>query len=98
MPLESDWRSEATANQLMQLDRDQFAIEFLRRNPAYRDDYTKTLDEVAARPSGEAAAMASLARRWGLSFPACTRDACVGIAYALASGALALDCHRCSLA
>jgi hypothetical protein len=38
MPAASDWRSASTANELMRLDRDQFAVEFLRRNPAYAED------------------------------------------------------------
>jgi hypothetical protein len=39
-----DWRSPTAAKQLMQLDREQFAIEFLRRNPAYAEDYHNTLN------------------------------------------------------
>ena len=54
----------------MLLDRDQFAIEFLRRNQAYRDDYRQTLERIASGSLEERAAMAELARRWGLSFRA----------------------------
>jgi hypothetical protein len=70
MPPASDWRSAATAEKLMLLDRDQFAIEFLRRNQAYRDDYRQTLERIASGSLEERAAMAELARRWGLSFRA----------------------------
>jgi len=35
MPAASDWRSAHTADMLMRLDQEQFAVEFLRRNPAY---------------------------------------------------------------
>ena len=37
-----DWRSARLADKLMTLDREQFAVEFLRRNPAYVEDYKTT--------------------------------------------------------
>jgi hypothetical protein len=56
----------------MQLDRPQFAAEFLRRNPDYNDDYRNTQDQIASGSLAHDAGMERLARRWGLSFPACT--------------------------
>lgn len=96
MPSGSGWRSTAIAKKLMLLDREQFAVEFLRRNPAYTNDYQNTLDRIGSGKQSEKAAMARLARRWGLSFPACTRFACLGVAYPLVSGAFTLNCHRCT--
>jgi hypothetical protein len=82
----------------MRLDREQFAVEFLRRNPVYNSDYQDTFDRIASSELWEEQAMAQLARRWGLSFPACTRYACMGVAYPLAPGTFTLDCHRCASA
>lgn len=70
MPPVSDWRSASTVDRLMQLDQEQFAVEFLRRNPAYREDYRNTQQRIASGLVSRDAGMASLARRWGLSFPA----------------------------
>lgn len=64
----TNWRSAQFADILMTLDREQFAVEFLRRNPAYIDDYKRTH---ALIESGDITAddgLALLARRWGLSF------------------------------
>ena len=62
-----DWRSARLADKLMTLDREQFAVEFLRRNPAYVEDYNTTQALIASD-----AGLAQLARRWGLSFPPST--------------------------
>lgn len=88
-----DWRSPDATKQLMQLDREQFAIEFLRRNPAYAEDYHNTLDRTPPNPSATETAMARLAHRWGLSFPACTRYARMGISWLVAAGAFSLRRH-----
>jgi Proteobacterial transcriptional regulator-like domain len=64
-----DWRSARLADKLMTLDREQFAVEFLRRNPAYLQDYNTTQDLIAAGHVPADAGLAQLARRWGLSFP-----------------------------
>lgn len=69
MPPESDWRSAQAAARLLQLDRSGFAVEFLRRNPTYKEDYRSTLERIASGLSQHGAAIESLARRWGLSFP-----------------------------
>lgn len=65
----SDWRSARHAEALMTLDREQFAVEFLRRNPAYVEDYNNTRASIESGELPAAAALAQLARRWGLSFP-----------------------------
>ena len=91
-----DWRSPNAAKKLMQLDREQFAIEFLRRNPAYAADYHNTLSRTPPNPSATEIAMEGLARRWGLSFPARTGCPCLGLSWLVAAGALSLgrDSHR----
>jgi hypothetical protein len=96
MPAASDWRSASTANELMRLDRDQFAVEFLRRNPAYAEDYRNTQDHIASGSLAHDAGMARLARQWGLIFPACTRDARMGVSRPVAAGTFACRCRRCS--
>jgi len=80
----------------MRLDRDQFAVEFLRRNPAYAEDYRNTQHHIAAGSLARDAGMARLARQWGLTFPACPRDACMGIARPVAAGAFACRCRHCA--
>ena len=60
------------ADKLMFLDREQFAVEFLRRNPAYVEDYNTTQALIAAGDVPADAGLAQLARRWGLSFPPST--------------------------
>jgi len=67
-----DWRSAQLADKLMTLDREQFAVEFLRRNPAYVEDYNTTQALIAAGDVPADAGLAQLARRWGLSFPPST--------------------------
>lgn len=98
MPPASDWRSASTAQKLMRLDRPQFAIEFLRRHPGYNKDYRSTHDQIAAGLLTRDAGMERLASRWGLSFPACTRYRCMGIARRLEAGAFIFRCYRCSRA
>lgn len=73
MPPASDWRSEATADKFLQLDRPQFAVEFLRRNPDYSEDYRDAQNRIASGKLEQDLGMEQLARRWGLSFPAPTR-------------------------
>ncbi|MEW6453866.1 MAG: DUF6499 domain-containing protein [Pseudomonadota bacterium] len=91
-----DWRSPTAAKQLMQLDREQFSIEFLRRNPAYAEDYHNTLNRTPPNPSAIEIAMAALARRWRLSFRACTGYPCMGLPWIVAAGAFSVDryCRR----
>lgn len=68
MPVQYDWRSADAAEVLMRLDQEQFALEFLRRNPAYGKDYRNTQRHIAEGLLSQEAGMARLARRWGLSF------------------------------
>lgn len=82
----------------MRLDRPQFAAEFLRRHPGYNEDYRITQEQIASGAFARDTEMEKLARRWGLSFPACTRRRCMGIACHLATGAIAIRCYRCSRA
>lgn len=98
MQAASDWRSASTADKLMQLDRNQFAVEFLRRNPAYAGAYRDTQVHIAAGSLTHEAGMARLAREWGLTFPASSRDASMGISRPVATGTFACRCRRCSSA
>lgn len=62
------WRSETAQDQLNRLDRPSFAFEFLRRNPAYRNDWLQTRQRIAqGRIDGQTAQL-ELGRRWGLYF------------------------------
>lgn len=64
----SFWRSDDAASHLNRLDRPGFAVEFLRRNPAYRREYIRTLRQIARGETDPDEAKSALARRWGLSF------------------------------
>jgi hypothetical protein len=64
----SFWRSPDAVAKLKQLERVGFALEFLRRNPAYRDDYARMQLHIAHRRVDPDKASADLARRWGLRF------------------------------
>jgi hypothetical protein len=70
MPPASDWRAASAADRLMRLDRAQFAVEFLRRNSSYNEDYRNTRAQIASGALTHDAGMEELARKWGLSFPA----------------------------
>jgi len=59
-----DWRSPDYVEALKDLDRTGFAWEFLRRNPAYRDDY----DGIADNPDESELSPGAVGWRWGLSF------------------------------
>ena len=65
----TDWRTPCAAAELARLERPDFALEFLRRNPDYRTDHAATQMRIAAVPAEADAARAALARRWGLRFP-----------------------------
>ena len=64
----SFWRSPDAVAQLNQLERSGFALEFLRRNRAYRDDYARMQMHIAHRRVDPDKANTDLARRWGLRF------------------------------
>ena len=69
MPATSDWRSAQVADVMKRLERPGFAVEFLRRSPVYRTDYTSTRRRIAAGAASAGRPLADLAPRWGLSFP-----------------------------
>lgn len=86
MPLASDWRSPHAADNLKNLERPGFAMEFLRRNPVYRQDYARMTRRVAAGMVSEEAATAELAHRWGLSFPVRPWQPCMRRTSSMAPG------------
>jgi hypothetical protein len=90
----SDWRSADNAKKLMQLDRAQFALEFLRRNADYIKDYRATHDRIASGALSRDVALQELAQRWGLTFPASTRRSRLEFACYLAAGIFTLCCHH----
>jgi hypothetical protein len=67
MPV-SFWKSSDVIEQFNRLDRAGFAAEFLRRNDGYRDDYSRTLRQIARGRVDPDSAQSDLARRWGLRF------------------------------
>ena len=69
MPPASDWRSLAREGYLKDLDRPGFAWEFLRRNPAYQEDYNTIAREAASDAADEGTRREPLVSRWGLTFP-----------------------------
>ncbi len=69
IPPASDWRSSIGYDYLKPLDRPGFAWEFLRRNPAYQEDYNTIMREAASDAGPEGPTMDPLVWRWGLSFP-----------------------------
>ena len=56
-----DWRSPDYVEALKDLDRAGFAWEFLRRNPAYRDDY----DRIDEDPEESELSPESVGGNWG---------------------------------
>ena len=62
----SNWRRES--DYLQRLDRPGFAWEFLRRNPAYQEDYKRIVREDASDASFEDRSRDALVWRWGLAF------------------------------
>ena len=72
MPAGSNWRIKG-GDYLQQLDRPGFAWEFLRRNPAYQEDYKRVVRKDASHASFEGRSRDALVWRWGLAF--CGRSA-----------------------
>jgi hypothetical protein len=62
------WKTPDSIKQLNDLDHSGFALEFLRRNTKYRQDYRETLRRIERGAVDEVTALSSLARRWGLQF------------------------------
>jgi hypothetical protein len=67
MPAGSNWRIKG-GDYLQQLDRPGFAWEFLRRNPAYQEDYQRVVRKDASHASFEGHSRDALVWRWGLAF------------------------------
>jgi len=86
MPPASDWRSLTGHEYLKRLNRPGFAWEFLRRNPAYQEDY-ETMVRGAASDAGSGGMTRDvLAWRWGLSFPGRPKPCCRPGGRVLAAG------------
>lgn len=71
------WRSPEYVDVLKDLDRAGFAWEFLRRNPAYQEDYGNTQEKDDDQDGNPPA----LGWHWGLSFrlrSSARRDGCSG--------------------
>nr|WP_246789366.1 DUF6499 domain-containing protein [Acetobacter nitrogenifigens] len=68
----SFWRSPELREHINGLDRSGFAVEFLRRNAAYRRDYARLQRRIARRATDAAAERAAFAERWGLCFCPCS--------------------------
>lgn len=62
------WRSPETIDRLNRLERPGYAVEFLRRNAEYKQDYARLQRQIARDEASAEAARALLARRWGLRF------------------------------
>lgn len=62
-----DWRSPAAYEPKRDLDAAGFAFEFLKRNRAFRRDYTR-LSNALAKNKLTAAERDGFARRWGVRF------------------------------
>jgi len=62
------WQSPETIERLNRLERSEFAVEFLRRNPRYRRDYKRTIKQITRGIIDAESGRAALARRWGLYF------------------------------
>jgi hypothetical protein len=65
----TSWQSPDTNGRYENHDYADFAQEFLRRNPDYRRDFSRTEQRVALAPELAVKEREGLARRWGLSFP-----------------------------
>jgi Proteobacterial transcriptional regulator-like domain len=72
MPAGSNWRVRG-GDYLGQLDRPGFAWEFLRRNPAYQEDFKRIAREAASDAGSKGHSRDALVWRWGLTF--CGRSA-----------------------
>lgn len=64
MPEGDAWRNASAYEYINQLDPAAIAWEFLRRNPAYRQEYAAALRGGSLDPD----AAAALAQHWGLRF------------------------------
>jgi hypothetical protein len=91
MPPASAWRSLTGHDYLKRLDRPGFAWEFLRRNPAYQEDYETMVRGAASDAGSEGMTWDALAWRWGLSFPGRSKTCCRSGSRILAAGGASHD-------
>lgn len=89
IPPASDWRSLTGRDYLKHLDRPGFAWEFLRRNPAYQENYNTIMREAASDARPEGPTKDPLVWRWGLSFPGRSKTSCASCGGVLAGGGAA---------
>ncbi|MGE0596219.1 MAG: DUF6499 domain-containing protein [Hyphomonadaceae bacterium] len=64
----NNWRTPVGADDLRGMERPDFALEFLRRNPDYQRDEAALERLIARGRTDAAAAERALVRRWGLQF------------------------------
>jgi hypothetical protein len=91
MPPASDWRSLTGHDYLKRLNRPGFAWEFLRRNPAYQEDYETMVRGAASDAGSGGMTRDALAWRWGLTFPGRSKICCPPSGRVLATGDAAHD-------
>jgi len=96
MPANFDWRSPTEDDYLKHLDRPGFAWEFLRRNPAYQEDYETIVRGAASDVGSGGTTSEALARRWGLSFPGRSKACRQPSSCVLAARDVAHDCSGSS--
>jgi predicted nucleic acid-binding protein len=63
MPSAPDWRSASAYAYVHELNRREFAWEYLRRNPSYKRDYRGAVHRL------ESTRIDAFALRWGVRFP-----------------------------
>jgi predicted nucleic acid-binding protein len=63
MPSAPDWRSASDYAYVHELNRREFAWEYLRRNPSYKRDYRGAVHRI------ESTHIDAFALRWGVRFP-----------------------------
>jgi Family of unknown function (DUF6499) len=63
MPSAPDWRSASAYAYVHELNRREFAWEYLRRNPSYKRDYRGAVHRM------ESTRIDAFALRWGVRFP-----------------------------
>ena len=61
MPSAPDWRSASAYAYVHELNRREFAWEYLRRNPSYKRDYRGAIHRMES--------IDAFALRWGVRFP-----------------------------
>ncbi len=62
------WHTQIMVDGLRRLDRPGYAVEFLRRNPRYREGHTTLARRMIEQPERAAEYREDWERRWGLFF------------------------------